>query len=160
MMRIAIGVDWIGYELKQGLIELMEEKLGHEVLDFGANSDEPCDYPDFAEAVGRAVAGGEVDRGIVVCGTGIGMSIAANKIPGVRAALCHDAFTTALSRSHNDANVLAMGVWVVSLPHARELVELWLETPYDGGRHVPRLEKIARLDQNRLSWGKGGASED
>jgi ribose 5-phosphate isomerase B len=152
-MRIAIGVDWIGYELKQGLIELMEQELGHEVLDFGANSDEPCDYPDFAEAVGRAVASGEADRGIVVCGTGIGMSIAANKISGARAALCHDSFTTALSRRHNDANILAMGAWVVSLPHARELVELWLKTPYDGGRHAPRLKKIARLDQKRVSPG-------
>ncbi len=148
-MRIAVGVDWVGYKLKQGLIEFIEQELGHEVLDFGANSDESNDYPDFAKAVGRAVVGGEADRGIVICGTGIGISIAANKIPGVRAALCHDAFTTTLSREHNDANVLAMGAWVVSLPHAKHLVELWFKTPYDGGRHEPRLEKIARLDQDR-----------
>ena len=150
-MRIAIGVDWVGYELKQGLIKFLVQELGHEVLDLGANSDAPCDYPDFAEAVGHAVASGDAERGIVVCGTGIGMSIAANKVPGVRAALCHDAFTTALSRRHNDANVLAMGAWVVSVPHAKELVKLWLETPYDGGRHVPRLEKIARLDRQLAS---------
>lgn len=148
-MRIAIGVDWVGYQLKQGLIEFMRE-LGHEVIDFGANSDEPCDYPDFAAEVCRAVTAGQAERGVVICGTGIGMSIAANKMPGIRAALCHDAFTTELSRRHNDANVLAMGAWVVSLPHARQLVELWLNTPYDGGRHVPRLDKIDLLDRRRI----------
>jgi ribose 5-phosphate isomerase B len=148
-MRIAIGVDWVGFQLKQSLIEYLEGELEHEVIDFGAHSDAPSDYPDFAELVGRAVVSGQADRGIVVCGTGIGMSIAANKIPGVRAALCHDAFTTALSRAHNDSNVLAMGAWVVSIPHARELVRLWLETPYDAGRHVPRLKKINLLDQKR-----------
>jgi len=145
-MRIAIGADWVGYELKVGLVEFLTE-LGHEVIDMGADSSEPNDYPDFAEKVGRAVAEKEVDRGIVICGTGIGVSIAANKIKGVRAALCHDAFTTSHSRRHNDANVLALGAWVVSVPHARELVELWLGTEYDGGRHEPRLEKIRRLEE-------------
>jgi ribose 5-phosphate isomerase B len=152
-MRVAIGADWVGFELKQELITLIEEDLGHIVIDFGANSGEPSDYPDFAEAVGRAVVGGDADMGILICGTGIGMSIAANKVPGVRAALCHDAFTTALSRGHNDANVLCMGFWVVSAPHARQLVDLWIKTPYDGGRHVPRLEKIAKLDGKHAEGG-------
>ncbi len=156
-MRIAVGVDWVGYQLKQSLIEYIEQELGHEVIDFGTDSDEPCDYPDFAEQVGRAVAEGRADRGIVICGTGIGMSIAANKVPGVRAALCHDAFTALLSREHNDANVLAMGAWVVSIPHARQLVKLWLEAGYEGGRHTPRLEKIASLDKTR-SAGDGSSS--
>jgi ribose 5-phosphate isomerase B len=144
-MRVAIGADWVGVDLKEELKNCLQE-LGCQVADMGAQSSEPSDYPDFAAKVGLAVARNEADRGIVICGTGIGMSIAANKIKGVRAALCHDAFTTSLSRKHNDANVLALGAWVVSLPHARELVRLWLETPYEGGRHEPRLEKITRLE--------------
>lgn len=114
----------------------------------GADSSEANDYPDFAEKVGRAVAAEMAERGIVICGTGIGVSIAANKIKGIRAALCHDAFTVSRSRGHNDANVLALGAWVVSLPNARELVELWIKTPYDGGRHLPRLEKLRRLEES------------
>ncbi len=145
-MKIAIGVDWVAVEHKHALIELMEEK-GHQVLDMGGFSADMNDYPDFAEKVGQAVSSGEADRGVLLCGTGIGMSIAANKIPGVRAALCHNAFTTQLSRGHNDANILVMGAWVVSVRHARELLALWLEEKYDGGRHVPRLEKIHLLDQ-------------
>jgi RpiB/LacA/LacB family sugar-phosphate isomerase len=145
-MRVAIGADWVGVDLKSQLIAFLQE-LGHEVIDMGADSSQLNDYPDFAEKVGRAVVAAEADMGIVICGTGIGMSIAANKVKGVRAALCHDAFTVTRSRAHNDANVLALGAWVVSAPHAKELVELWLKTPYDGGRHVPRLEKIRRLEQ-------------
>ncbi len=146
-MRIAIGADWVGYELKVGLVEFLSE-LGHEVIDMGADSSEPNDYPDFAEKVGRAVAAEAAELGIVICGTGIGVSIAANKIKGIRAALCHDAFTVSRSRGHNDANVLALGAWVVSLPNAKELVELWIKTPYDGGRHLPRLEKLRRLEES------------
>lgn len=149
-MRIAVGVDWVGIEHKQALIEHLEEN-GHQVLDMGGFSQDMNDYPDFAEKVGKAVVNGEADRGVLMCGTGIGMSIAANKITGIRAALCHDAFTTRLSRRHNDANVLVMGAWVTSIPHAKELLTLWLAEPYDGGRHVPRLEKIQILDSAKSS---------
>ncbi len=147
-MKIAVGVDWVGIEHKQALIDYLEEN-GHQVLDMGGFSQDMNDYPDFAEKVGRAVVAGEADRGVLLCGTGIGMSIAANKIRGIRAALCHDAFTTRLSRRHNDANVLVMGAWVTSIPHAVELLSLWLSEPYDGGRHIPRLEKIQHLDSNK-----------
>ena len=118
-MRIAIGADWVGFDLKQELIEFMEQ-LGHDVLDQGSYSNEMNDYPDFAEKVGNAVVSGMADTGVLICGTGIGMSIAANKIKGVRAALCHDAFTTSRSRGHNDANVLVLGALIVSFPHAQE----------------------------------------
>ena len=149
-MRVAIGADWVGFELKSALIKCLRE-LGHDVVDMGADSAEANDYPDYAERVALAVAAGAAERGVLICGTGIGMSIAANKVHGVRAALCHDAFTTARSREHNDANVLALGAWVVSVPHAKELVELWLATPYQAGRHVPRLEKIRRLEEAELA---------
>lgn len=148
-MRVAIGADWVGFELKSELIPCLSE-LGHELVDMGAASTQANDYPDYAEKVAQAVASGAVERGILICGTGIGMSIAANKVRGVRAALCHDAFTAARSREHNDANVLALGAWVVSLPHAKELVELWLTTPYQAGRHISRLEKIRRLEEAEL----------
>jgi len=145
-MKLAIGADWVGIDLKQGIVDHLQQS-GHEVLDVGAFSSEMNDYPDFAEKVGEAVVAGDADLGIVICGTGIGMSIAANKIHGIRAALCHDAFTVERSREHNDANVLAMGAWVVSLPHAVELVDIWLQTGYAGGRHESRLRKIETLDR-------------
>ena len=144
-MKIAFGADWVGFEHKKSLIGFIH-RLGHEVIDMGGTSSEMNDYPDFAEKVGLAVANRQADLGILICGTGIGMSIAANKIPGVRAALCHDAFTTARSKAHNDANVLVFGAQVVSIPHAEELIALWLSTDYDGGRHEPRLKKICGLE--------------
>ena len=146
-MKIAIGADWVAFEHKLALIEHLVS-LGHQVVDMGGDSSESNDYPDFAARVGRAVSAGEADLGVLMCGTGIGMSIAANKVRGIRAALCHDAFTVARSRNHNDANVLAMGAWVVSIPHAKELVELFLASVYDGGRHVPRLQKICALEES------------
>jgi ribose 5-phosphate isomerase B len=149
-MKIAFGADWVGFEHKKALIGFIRQ-LGHEVIDMGGSSSENNDYPDFAEKVGLAVAAHEVDFGILICGTGIGMSIAANKIPGVRAALCHDAFTAGRSRGHNNANVLVMGAQVVSIPHAEELVALWLTTGYDGGRHEPRLVKLASLEERTKS---------
>ncbi len=145
-MKIAIGADWVGYEHKEALTGYLQ-KLGHEVVDMGGYSEELNDYPDYAEKVGRAVTENQVDCGVLICGTGIGMSIAANKIPGVRAALCHDAFTTARSRGHNDANILVMGAQVVSVPHAEELIAVWLNTDYTGGRHAPRLNKICILEE-------------
>lgn len=145
-MQIAIGADWVGFHLKEELIGFINE-LGFEVIDAGGFSDQTNDYPDFAEKIGKAIADGEAETGVLICGTGIGMSIAANKITGVRAALCHNAFTVARSRGHNDANVLVLGAWVVSPKHAQELLKLWLDTPYEKGRHVPRLEKIKNLEK-------------
>ncbi len=152
-MKIAIGADWVGYEHKKVLIETIRQ-MGHEVLDMGGPSSEINDYPDYAEKVGRAVVDKEVDLGILICGTGIGMSIAANKIPGVRAALCHDAFTTARSRAHTNANILVFGAQVVSVPHAEELIKVWLNTEYLGGRHEPRLQKVSSLEERALSTEK------
>jgi ribose 5-phosphate isomerase B len=146
-MRVAIGADWVGFEHKQALLEFVGQ-LGHQVVDMGGDSAAANDYPDFARRVGETVAQGEADLGILMCGTGIGMSIAANKIRGIRAALCHDAFTVLRARSHNDANILAMGAWVVSIPHAKELVELFLSTSYESGRHVARLQKISDLESS------------
>lgn len=149
-MKIAMGADWVGYEHKKVLIDFIRQ-LGHEVVDMGGPSSEINDYPEYAEKVGRAVVDKEVDLGILICGTGIGMSIAANKIPGVRAALCHDAFTTARSRAHTNANILVFGAQVVSVPHAEELIRLWLTTEYLGGRHEPRLKKLCALEEKVLS---------
>jgi ribose 5-phosphate isomerase B len=145
-MKIAIGADWTGFEHKKDLVDFLR-KLGNDVIDMGGDSSATNDYPDFAKKVSQAVARGQVDLGILMCGTGLGMSIAANKVHGIRAALCHDAFTTKRSRSHNNANILVMGAWVVSIPHARELVELWLTTEFEGGRHIPRLEKIHEIEE-------------
>jgi ribose 5-phosphate isomerase B len=145
-MKIAFGADWVGFEHKKSLIGFIRQ-LGHEVIDMGGDSSEVNDYPDYAEKVGLAVVDHQVDLGILICGTGIGMSIAANKIPGVRAALCHDGFTAARSRAHNNANILVMGAQVVSIPHAEELIAIWLTTDYAGGRHEPRLEKLASLEE-------------
>lgn len=149
-MKIAFGADWVGYEHKKALSEFIRQ-MGHEVIDMGGPSSEINDYPDYAEKVGKAVANKEADLGILICGTGIGMSIAANKIPGVRAALCHDAFTTGRSRAHNDANVLVFGAQVVSIPHAEELIRIWLSTDYSGGRHEPRLKKLNSLEERVIS---------
>ena len=148
-MKIAFGADWVGFEHKKSLIEFIRQ-LGHEVVDMGGPSSEPNDYPDYAEKVGLAVVDKTADLGILICGTGIGMSIAANKIPGIRAALCHDAFTTARSRAHNNANVLVFGAQVISIQHAEELIKVWLTTDYDGGRHEPRLEKLRILDEKQI----------
>lgn len=145
-MRIAIGADWVGYQHKRELIHFLET-AGHEVTDMGGESEQANHYPIYAERVGRSILNQEVDWGILICGTGIGMSIASNKIKGIRAALCHDSFTTHLSRNHNNANVLCMGAWVVSIPHAKELVDLFIHAPYDGDRHVPRLEMINQIDE-------------
>jgi ribose 5-phosphate isomerase B len=158
-MKIAFGADWVGYEHKKVLIEYVRQQ-GHEVVDMGGPSSEMNDYPDYAEKVGRAVVDHEVDLGILICGTGIGMSMAANKIPGVRAALCHDAFTTARSRAHNNANILVFGAQVVSVPHAQEMISIWLTTDYLGGRHEPRLKKLVSLEDKMLSSATNRSSEN
>jgi ribose 5-phosphate isomerase B len=152
-MRIAIGSDHAGFPLKQHLVSTLED-MGHEVDDQGTDSEESVDYPPICAGVGRTVVEGEADRGIVLGGTGQGEQIAANKVRGVRAALCHDLFTTRLSRQHNDANVLAMGARVVALALADEIVGLWLETEFEGDRHQERLNQIAQIETEQVEAGQ------
>jgi len=144
-MRIAVGSDHRGVELRAKLIEFLEH-LGQEVVDAGSHGDQAVDYPDVAATVARKVASHEVDRGILVCGTGVGMCIVANKIPGVRAAPCHDDVTAELSRRHNDLNVLCLSGDLIGEKLADRLVEIWLNTPFEGGRHARRNQKIAALE--------------
>ncbi len=144
-MRIAIGADHAGYALKETLVAYMREQ-GLEVLDFGTHGPDSVDYPDYARVVAEAVARGEADFGVLICGTGIGMSIAANKVPGVRAAAISDVYSARMSRAHNDANILCMGGRVVGPGLAIEILETWLRTPFEGGRHARRLEKIRQLE--------------
>jgi RpiB/LacA/LacB family sugar-phosphate isomerase len=141
--KFVVGSDNVGYPLKQAVVNYLRSN-GVEVLDVGPGTPEvTVDYPDFAQEVCRYVAAGEYQQGILVCGTGIGMSIAANKQPGIRAALCHDVYTAHQARAHNDANVLCLGVWIVSPQRAEGILKEWLETPYEAGRHVVRLMKLA-----------------
>ncbi len=137
-MKIAIGADHGGYDLKEGIKRLLQEE-GHQVEDFGCDSPESVDYPNYGKQVAQAVAEGRFDRGILICGTGIGMSITANRFRGIRAALCHELFTARMSRAHNDANILCLGARVIGPGLAREMVKVWLETPFDGGRHERRI---------------------
>ena len=144
-MRIAIGADHAGFRLKQHVVEYLQ-RLGHEVDDRGTHSEESVDYPGICADVGREVVAGRADRGIVLGGSGQGEQIAANKIRGVRAALCNDLYTARLSREHNDANVLSMGGRIVGTGLADEIVKLWLETPFEGGRHQRRIQKITDIE--------------
>jgi ribose 5-phosphate isomerase B len=144
-MRIAIGSDHAGFPLKQHLIAALEA-TGHDVTDVGTESAESTSYVPFCAEVGRKVASGEVDRGIVMGGSGQGEQIAANKISGVRAALCNDLYTTRMSRLHNDANVLSIGARIVAAELATEIVSLWLTTEFEGGRHQARIDQIAALE--------------
>jgi ribose 5-phosphate isomerase B len=146
-MRIALGADHAGVVLKHEVKRLLDT-LGAAYRDFGTDSDASVDYPDFAERVARAVAEGAFDRGILVCGTGIGMAIAANKVAGVRAAPVSDVETARLSREHNDANVLALGARVVSTERALAVVRAFLETPFLGGRHERRVAKIEAIERH------------
>ena len=139
-MRIAIGCDHAGVDMKQALIESVLRD--HTVLDYGTDSAEPVDYPDVAKQVAAAVASGEADRGILVCGTGIGMAMAAGKTPGIRAAACVEPYSAELCRRHNDANVLCLGARISAVGMAKKIAETWLESPFDGGRHARRVEKI------------------
>jgi ribose 5-phosphate isomerase B len=147
-VKIAIGSDHAGFRLK-GYLESMLKEAGHEVDDLGTHSEEPVDYPPICAAVGRAVAAGDADRGVVLGGSGQGEQIAANKVPGVRAALCNDLYTARLSRQHNDANVLSMGGRIVAEALAAEILALWLATPFDGGRHARRVSQISELEEAR-----------
>ncbi len=143
---VAIGADHGGFELKQQLKGHLRD-WGYQVLDLGTDSAEAVDYPDFAEAVGNAVARGDAWLGIVLDSAGIGSSIAANKVPGVRAALCYDRATARNSREHNDANVLTLGARLIPPEDAREIVALWLSTPFAGGRHQRRVDKIRSIEE-------------
>ncbi len=144
-MKVALGSDHAGYRLKQDIIRTLNE-LGIEYEDYGCTSEASCDYPDFGIPVARAVASGKADRGILVCGTGIGMCITANKVRGIRASLCHDEFSARVTRKHNDANVLTLGARVIGPGLACEIVKTWLTTEYEGGRHARRLAKVALLE--------------
>lgn len=146
-MRLAVGSDHRGYHVKNKVLEFLTQ-LGHEVVDVGASDDASVDYPDFAGIVATKVAQGEVDRGILMCGTGIGMCIAANKVSGVRAATCHDEITAELCRSHNDVNVLCLSADMLGEGNVHRLIEIWLSTEFEGGRHARRIEKIRQIEQN------------
>ena len=144
-MHIALGCDHGGYELKQFLIPILEQ-LGHTCEDFGCFSLENCDYPDFGAAAAKAVAEGRCQRGIVICTTGIGISIAANKIPGIRCAHCADALEAEMTRRHNDANMLAIGAGFTGKNMAERIVEVFLSTEFMGGRHARRVDKVMALE--------------
>jgi ribose 5-phosphate isomerase B len=145
-MRIAIGADHAGFALKQHLVDMLQ-RLGHAVDDRGTHSDAPTDYPPICADVAREVTSGRADRGIVIGGSGQGEQMAANKVPGTRAALCNDLYTARTSREHNDANVLALGGRIVAQTLAEEILALWLETPFAGGRHQRRIDQIAALER-------------
>jgi ribose 5-phosphate isomerase B len=147
-VRIAIGADHAGFALKEHLKQTLS-RLGHAIDDQGTHSEEPVDYPPICFAVGQAVAARRADRGIVLGGSGQGEQIAANKVVGVRAALCNDLYTARLSREHNDANVLSMGGRIVAFGLAEEILTLWLNTPFAGGRHQRRIDQISELEGGR-----------
>lgn len=151
-MHIAVGSDHAGVDLKKEVIALVQS-LGHSCTDCGTYSSASVDYPDFGVKVASMVSEGQVDRGILICGTGIGMSMVANKFKNVRAALCNDLFTARMSRLHNDANVLAMGGRVIGSGLAAEIVRTWLTTPFEAGRHAGRIDKISCLDTRKPQEG-------
>jgi ribose 5-phosphate isomerase B len=144
-MKIAIASDHRGYVIKGKILALIAE-LGHEASDMGTDSSDSVDYPDYGAKVARAVSQGTVDRGILICGTGIGMCIIANKFPGVRACTCHDDLTAEMSRRHNDANVLCLSADLLGDRLVNRMVEIWLKTEFEGGRHARRVEKISQIE--------------
>lgn len=156
-MKVAIAADHRGHDAVTPLAEALRAQ-GREVIVLGACDGSPCDYPDRAAPVARAVARGEADFGILLCGSGIGMCITANKIPGVRAALAHDEFTAQISRAHNDANVLCLSADLLALKLIDRIVETWLATPFEGGRHARRVQKIAEIEREAQCLGNGEAA--
>jgi ribose 5-phosphate isomerase B len=148
-MRIAVGSDHAGFHMKQALAEHLRD-AGHEVVDCGTHSEDRVDYPDFGAAVGRSVAAGEADGGLCVCGTGIGIAIAANKIPGIRAAVVHDATSARLSREHNDANVICLGERLIGPAVARDALDAWMGASFEGGRHEGRVAKLDALGDQQV----------
>jgi ribose 5-phosphate isomerase B len=147
-MNVAIGSDHAGYELKQHVIDWLKAQ-GHDVDDRGTHSTEPVDYPPICADVARQVAQGDAERGVVLGGSGQGEQIAANKVHGIRAALCNDLYAAKYSRLHNDANVLSMGGRVVGTGLADEILEVWFSTEFQGGRHIPRIEQIREIEENQ-----------
>ena len=145
-MKIAIGSDHGGYTLKELIITNLKEK-GYDVADYGTDSTKSVDYPEFGEKVAIAVKNGEADRGIVICGTGIGISISANKVPGIRAALASDTYSARMSREHNDANILALGARVIGPDLAMEIVNVWISTEFAGDRHMRRVNQITEIEE-------------
>lgn len=145
-MKIAIGCDHAAFHFKEEIKAYIAEK-GHEMIDKGCYSADRADYPDYGIAVGEAVASGQADKGVVICGSGIGISIAANKVKGVRCALCSEPLSARLSRNHNDANVLAMGARLIGLEMGKAIVDAWFEAEFEGGRHSGRLDKISAYEE-------------
>ena len=144
-MKIGIGSDHGGYELKGHIIAFLEEE-NIDYIDYGTNSNESVDYPDYGRKVGEAIVAGEVERGIVICGTGIGISIAANKVKGIRCALCGDTYSARMSMEHNNSNALALGGRVLGRDLAKEIVSVWLKSEFEGGRHARRVDKISEIE--------------
>ncbi len=153
-MKIAIGSDHRGFNAKEKIKEMLISK-GHEVLDFGTSAPNGCDYPDLAYPTCKAVRCGDAELGILLCGSGIGMSISANKVRGIRAALCHDELTAEMSRRHNNANILCLPADLIGEELTRRIVEVWLRTPFEGGRHDRRVRKISEYEDKEFSSGGG-----
>lgn len=154
-MIVGIGCDSVAYEMKIYLFKALELR-GFEVVDVGCDSMEPVDYPDYAYLVASGVADGKFDRGILICGTGQGMGISANKVKGVRASICYDVLSAVLSRNHNDANVLCTGAWMIEPELAERMVLAFLNVGFNGGRHQNRVEKIESIESGRFSFGERG----
>ena len=144
-MKIGIGNDHVGYEMKLEIKEYLEAQ-GHEVVDFGADSAERSDYPIYGEKVARAVVSGEVDRGVLICGTGVGISLAANKVDGIRAAVCSEPVTASLAKRHNNANIIAFGARIVGIEMAKAIVDAWLSVEFEGGRHAHRVGLLMDIE--------------
>lgn len=151
-MTIAIGCDHAGFELKREIISLLDD-LRVECIDYGTKGHKSVDYPDIGEKVSEAISSGKIEKGILICGTGIGMSIVANKFPNVRASLCNDLYTAKMSRLHNDANILALGGRIVGKDLAKEIVRVWVSTPFEGERHCVRLKKITQIEDRLTKHG-------
>lgn len=145
-MKIGIGNDHAAVDMKFEIVKYLEES-GYEVINFGTDTNDSCDYPVYGEKVARAVANREVDRGILICGTGVGISLAANKVKGIRAAVCSESVTARFSRLHNDANILAFGARIVGVETAKDMVNVWLNTEFEGGRHQRRVDLIMKIEE-------------
>lgn len=147
-MKIGIGNDHVALEMKQEIAVFLRG-MGHEVIDYGTDSSKRCDYPVYGEKVANAVAGGDVDCGVLICGTGVGISLAANKVKGIRACVCSEPYTAKLSKCHNNTNIIAFGARVIGIETAKMIVEEWLKAEYEGGRHQKRLDMIADIEKRQ-----------
>lgn len=147
-MKIGIGNDHSAYEMKKEIAAYLEDK-GYEVIDYGAHSSESCNYPEYGEAVANAIVRGDVDLGVLICGTGVGISLAANKVKGIRACVCSEPFTAKLSRQHNNTNIIAFGARVVGIGTAKMIVDEWLNAEFEGGRHAVRVNMISDIENRQ-----------